>query len=32
MGGHAADQGGGLYSNANLHHQLLASLHYPARP
>jgi histidinol-phosphatase len=32
MGGHAADQGGGLYSNANLHHQLLASLQYPARP
>ena len=32
IGGHAADQGGGLYSNANLHNQLLASLHYPARP
>jgi histidinol-phosphatase len=31
MGGHAADQGGGLYSNANLHNQLLASLRYPAR-
>jgi fructose-1,6-bisphosphatase/inositol monophosphatase family enzyme len=28
-GGHASDQGGGLYSNANLHSQLLASLHYP---
>ena len=32
MGGHRADQGGGLYSNANLHNRLLASLHYPARP
>lgn len=29
-GGHACDRGGGLYSNANLHGQLLASLHYPA--
>lgn len=29
-GGHANDRGGGLYSNANLHGQLLASLHYPA--
>jgi histidinol-phosphatase len=31
-GGRASDQGGGLYSNAILHDQLLASLHYPARP
>jgi histidinol-phosphatase len=31
-GGRASDQGGGLYSNASLHSQLLASLHYPARP
>jgi fructose-1,6-bisphosphatase/inositol monophosphatase family enzyme len=31
-GGHAGDQGGGLYSNANLHSQLLTTLHYPARP
>lgn len=31
-GGHASDQGGGLYSNANLHEQLLAALHYPGRP
>lgn len=31
-GGRAGDQGGGLYSNAVLHGQLLASLHYPARP
>ena len=31
-GGHAGDQGGGLYSNANLHSQLLAALQYPARP
>jgi histidinol-phosphatase len=31
-GGRASDQGGGLYSNAILHGQLLASLHYPARP
>jgi histidinol-phosphatase len=30
-GGHAGDQGGGLYSNANLHSQLLAALQYPAR-
>jgi histidinol-phosphatase len=30
-GGHAGDQGGGLYSNANLHSQLLAALHYAAR-
>lgn len=30
-GGHASDQGGGLYSNAALHDQLLAWLHYPAR-
>jgi fructose-1,6-bisphosphatase/inositol monophosphatase family enzyme len=30
-GGRAGDQGGGLYSNAGLHSQLLASLHYPAR-
>ncbi|WP_185447646.1 inositol monophosphatase family protein [Kribbella qitaiheensis] len=28
-GGHAADQGGGLYSNANLHSRLLTALHYP---
>jgi histidinol-phosphatase len=31
-GGRASDQGGGLYSNAILHGQLLASLHYPVRP
>jgi fructose-1,6-bisphosphatase/inositol monophosphatase family enzyme len=31
-GGHAGDQGGGLYSNANLHSQLLTALGYPARP
>jgi histidinol-phosphatase len=31
-GGHAGDQGGGLYSNANLHSQLLTTLRYPARP
>lgn len=31
-GGSASDQGGGLYSNAVLHRQLLALLHYPARP
>lgn len=31
-GGRASDQGGGLYSNAALHAQLLAALHYPARP
>lgn len=30
-GGHASDQGGGLYSNVALHDQLLAWLHYPAR-
>jgi histidinol-phosphatase len=28
-GGHAGDQGGGLYSNANLHSQLLTALNYP---
>jgi histidinol-phosphatase len=31
-GGRASDQGGGLYSNAMLHSQLLAWLNYPARP
>jgi len=31
-GGHTGDQGGGLYSNANLHSQLLAALQYPAQP
>jgi histidinol-phosphatase len=31
-GGHASDQGGGLYSNALLHSQLLAFLGYPERP
>jgi histidinol-phosphatase len=31
-GGRSSDQGGGLYSNASLHSQLLAALHYPARP
>ena len=31
-GGHAGDQGGGLYSNSNQHVQLLAALHYPVRP
>ncbi|MGQ5263880.1 inositol monophosphatase family protein [Micromonospora sp. ZYX-F-536] len=31
-GGRAGDQGGGLYSNANLHSQLLTALQYPARP
>jgi histidinol-phosphatase len=31
-GGSAGDQGGGLYSNAMLHSQLLASLGYPAIP
>jgi len=31
-GGSASDQGGGLYSNAVLHSQLLDWLHYPARP
>jgi len=30
-GGHAGDHGGGLYSNANLHTQLLAALQYPTR-
>lgn len=30
-GGRAGDQGGGLYSNANLHSQLLTALQYPAR-
>ena len=30
-GGHAGDEGGGLYSNANLHSQLLAALQYPER-
>lgn len=30
-GGRASDQGGGLYSNAALHSQLLAALHYPTR-
>ena len=31
-GGHAGDQGGGLYSNTDLHTQLLAALDYPACP
>lgn len=31
-GGRAVDQGGGLYSNANLHDELLVSLRYPQRP
>jgi histidinol-phosphatase len=31
-GGSAGDQGGGLYSNANLHDELLAALNYPLRP
>lgn len=31
-GGRAGDQGGGLYSNANLHGRLLTALRYPARP
>ncbi len=31
-GGHASDRGGGLYSNAILHNQLLAWLRYPLRP
>ena len=31
-GGRAGDQGGGLYSNAALHDQLLASLEYPPSP
>src|SRR5262249_26024555 len=30
-GGRSAGQGGGLYSNAALHGELLAWLHYPAR-
>jgi histidinol-phosphatase len=30
-GGHASDQGGGLYSNDLLHSQLLTSLRYPTR-
>lgn len=30
-GGHAGDQGGGLYSNAHLHGELLAALKYPVR-
>jgi histidinol-phosphatase len=30
-GGRAGDQGGGLYSNANLHSQLLSALQYPER-
>lgn len=32
IGGRAGDQGGGLYSNANLHPQLRAALQYPTRP
>ncbi|TWJ21875.1 inositol monophosphatase family protein [Micromonospora endolithica] len=31
-GGMGGDQGGGLYSNANLHGQLLTALGYPTRP
>jgi fructose-1,6-bisphosphatase/inositol monophosphatase family enzyme len=31
-GGHAGDQGGGLYSNATLHSQLLTALRYPTLP
>lgn len=31
-GGHAPNQGGGLYSNTNLHSQLLSALHYPTHP
>jgi histidinol-phosphatase len=31
-GGRSTDLGGGLYSNANLHGQLLTALHYPERP
>jgi histidinol-phosphatase len=31
-GGRSSDQGGGLYSNARLHGQLLAALQYPAHP
>ena len=30
-GGHAGDQGGGLYSNSNLHSQLLTTLQYPTQ-
>ena len=30
-GGQAGDRGGGLYSNAGLHGELLAALRYPAR-
>ncbi|HEX4473391.1 MAG TPA: inositol monophosphatase family protein, partial [Nocardioides sp.] len=30
-GGHASDQGGGLYSNAALHEPLLDALGYPGR-
>jgi histidinol-phosphatase len=30
-GGHASDRGGGLYSNAALHDDLLAHLRYPTR-
>jgi fructose-1,6-bisphosphatase/inositol monophosphatase family enzyme len=32
IGGREGDRGGGLYSNANLHGQLLAALRYPAAP
>ncbi|WP_433010919.1 inositol monophosphatase family protein [Kribbella sp. CA-294648] len=31
-GGRAGDKGGGLYSNAALHEELLTALHYPAHP
>ncbi|MGK5739299.1 inositol monophosphatase family protein [Micromonospora sp. URMC 103] len=31
-GGRRGDRGGGLYSNANLHGELLTALHYPVRP
>jgi histidinol-phosphatase len=31
-GGHQGNQGGGLYSNAALHSQLLSALHYPTHP
>jgi histidinol-phosphatase len=31
-GGRASDEGGGLYSNAALHRELLAALRYPAHP
>lgn len=30
-GGHSSDRGGGLYSNADLHDQLLDALRYPGR-